>query len=659
MTILHVAVTGADAAAGTESAPFRTINRAAQVAVAGDTVLVHEGVYREWVKPANGGLSDMRRITYAAASGERVKITGAERVTGWTEESGSVWTVTVPNAMFGEYNPYALTVEGDWVVRESEDEPHKHLGDVYLNGHSFYEAMTRDELTAPARTEVRDHWTGRTMPVPDVERTTLRWYAEVGEETTTLWAAFGDADPNAELVEINVRRSVLYPVVVGLDYITVRGFELAQAACPWTPPTADQPGLVGPNWAKGWIIEDNDIHDAKCSAISIGKEASTGNNNFTRRHDKPGYQYQLESVFDALEIGWSKETIGSHVIRNNHIHDCGQNGVVGHLGCVFSRIHDNHIHAIATKREFFGHEIGGIKLHAAIDVEIAHNHIHDCTLGVWLDWQTQGTRITRNVLHDNCRDLFVEVSHGPYVVDHNILASSASIESACEGGAYVANLIGGTVRVEAVMNRATPYHRAHSTRVAGYGVIYSGDDRFIGNIFCGTGGDPRDISEAYGEAIPNLTQTGYGTLAYDGYPSSYNEYLAIIGAALPGDLDAFLPVKNPVMIRGNLYLDGSRPYDKEIRPAVSDAASALVVSSDADQVTVEVTLPEDFGSHRLPTPTTADLGRVRFPDLEFEEPDGSGIQLRTDLVGAMADGPVVPGPIQSFTGGRNKMVVWR
>ena len=95
----------------------------------------------------------------------------------------------------------------------------------------------------------------------------------------------------------------------------------------------------------------------------------------------------------------------------------------------------NHIHHIATKREFFGQEIGGIKLHAAIDVEIAHNHIHDCTLGIWLDWQTQGTRVTRNVLHDNCRDLFVEVSHGPYVVDHNILASNASIETICEGGA--------------------------------------------------------------------------------------------------------------------------------------------------------------------------------------------------------------------------------
>ena len=166
-----------------------------------------------------------------------------------------------------------------------------------------------------------------------------------------------------------MRRSVFYPTEHHIDYITVRGFEIAQAACPWTPPTADQPGLIGPNWAKGWIIEDNVIHDAKCSAISIGKEASTGHNFATTRGDKPGYQYQLESVFSARQIGWDKEHIGSHIIRRNTIFDCGQNGIVGHLGCVFSTIEDNHIYNIALKREFYGYEIGGIKLHAAIDVD--------------------------------------------------------------------------------------------------------------------------------------------------------------------------------------------------------------------------------------------------------------------------------------------------
>jgi hypothetical protein len=62
-----------------------------------------------------------------------------------------------------------------------------------------------------------------------------------------------------------VRRSVFYPTENYVDFITVRGFELAEAASPWAPPTADQLGLIGPNWAKGMIIEDNRSHDAKCS----------------------------------------------------------------------------------------------------------------------------------------------------------------------------------------------------------------------------------------------------------------------------------------------------------------------------------------------------------------------------------------------------------
>ncbi len=94
---------------------------------------------------------------------------------------------------------------------------------------------------------------------------------------------------------------------------------MAQAASPWAPPTADRPGLLGVNWTKGWIIENNIIHDAKCSAISIGKEASTGHNLSSRRHQKPGYQYQMEAVFRALRsVGARKRSahISSGIMRS-------------------------------------------------------------------------------------------------------------------------------------------------------------------------------------------------------------------------------------------------------------------------------------------------------------------------------------------------------
>ncbi len=659
MAELHVSTAGSDEAPGTPSAPLRTIGRAAALAVAGDEVVVHGGEYREWVKPRRGGLSDTRRIVYRAADGEHVVIKGSERVTGWVDEGDGIWRVGVPNGVFGDFNPYAETLEGDWVVRERQDEPRMHLGDVYLNGSSFFEVTSRDGLARRARrTETLDHWTGRTVAVADPDQTMQVWYAEVTATETTIWAAFGDADPNAEIVEINVRRSVFYPDAHGIDYITVRGFELAQAACPWTPPTAAQPGLIGPNWAKGWIIEDNVIHDAKCSAVSLGKEASTGDNYFTHRLDKPGYQYQLESVFAARHIGWSRESVGGHIVRNNTIYDCGQNGIVGHLGCVFSTIHDNHIFRIATKREYFGHEIAGIKLHAAIDVEIRHNRIHDCTLGIWLDWQTQGTRITQNVLYDNCRDFFVEVSHGPYVIDHNVFASPASIESHSQGGAFVANLVGGTLRLESVMNRATPYHLPHSTEVAGYAVIYGADDRFRGNVFVGNSGDPADVSAAYGRPFEASTLIGYGTAGYDGHPASFGEYLDAVRAGLPGDLDVFLELKQPVQVSGNVYLAGAQAYAREADALVDASSAGLAVVEDGDAVYLSITLPEGFEAHRVAVPTTADLGRVRFPDLEFDARDGSPLRLDADLLGAAASGDVVAGPLASLRAGENRVRIW-
>ncbi|GAA1595654.1 right-handed parallel beta-helix repeat-containing protein [Actinoplanes couchii] len=646
---LHVATTGDDDADGSAAQPFRTINRAAAVARPGDTVTVHAGEYREWVKPRRGGLSDSRRITYQAAPGEHVVIKGSERVTGWEPDGGTVWRAEVPNTLFGDFNPFAREVGGDWIVYR-DGAPVKHLGDVYLDGVGFYEVAGRDEVTdPPLRTEVVDDWTGVTVPIRDPERTRLVWFAEVGRSSTTIWANFQGADPNTALVEINVRRSVFYPEVNHLDFITVRGFELAQAACPWTPPTADQPGLIGPNWAKGWIIEDNHIHDAKCSAISIGKEASTGHNFATERGDKPGYQYQLESVFSARQIGWDREHVGSHVIRRNHIHDCGQNAIVGHLGCVFSTIEDNHIHDVATKREFYGYEIGGIKLHAAIDVVIGHNHIHDCTLGIWLDWQTQGTRITRNVLHANSRDLFVEVSHGPYLADHNVLGSPAAVELFSQGGAFVNNLLLGTVRLEQVLDRATPYHRPHSTQVAGYGVIVGGDDRWIGNLFLGI-----DPAVAYAPVREGAGPPVSGLAAYDGHPASFAEFLQSVDR--PGDHQRFLGVKQAVYARDNVYAPGADPFTGETDPRILASGSATIVT-DGDEVHLETNLPELTS---LTTITGRDLPRVRLADADFEEPDGTPAQIDVDVTGHHKPaGDLFPaGPVAALTTGGNRIRIW-
>ena len=656
-SVLHVAKKGSDVADGSEASPLLTINRAAAVAQPGDTVVVHAGEYREWVQPQRGGLSDQRRITYEAAAGEHVVIKGSERATGWTPVGATVWSVSVPNSLFGSFNPYAEEIDGDWIVYPQQTSRKKHLGDVYLNGRSFYEVGTvADVSDPPRRTEVLDDWTGTPDAVRDPEQTRYVWYAEVGPEETTIWANFQGADPNEELAEINVRRSVFYPVEHHLDYITVRGFEMAHAACPWTPPTADQPGLIGPNWAKGWIIEDNVIHDAKCSAVSLGKEASTGQNFATLRRDKPGYQYQLESVFSARQIGWDREHIGSHIVRRNTIFDCGQNGIVGHLGCVFSTIEDNHIYNIAVKREFYGYEIGGIKLHAAIDVVIRHNRIHDCSLGTWLDWQTQGTRISRNVYYGNKRDLFVEVSHGPYLVDHNVFASPASMELFSQGGAFVNNLVCGTLSLEPVLERPTPYHRPHSTQVAGYAAIYGGDDRYIGNIFLGG-----DQAQAYARDSRVGHAARYGTAGYNGHPPSFADYITRVGDPSRGDHERFLGVPQPVYIRDNVYAAGADPFEAEQDAVVlGDADVRVTVVDEGDAVYLELQLPEPVAAARVPVITGRNLECVRFVGAGFEEPDGSPARLDVDLIGSRkTDEHTYPaGPLAALESGVSRTQVW-
>ncbi len=638
----HVSLAGSDLAAGTQSQPFRTISKAARDAETGDKVIVHAGEYREWVKPEHSGYSDISRITYEAAAGEKVVIKGSDRIQGWERLEGTVWKVILPNAFFGDYNPYKEILSGDWFMYKPGS--YRHPGEVYLNGVSFYEADSLDEVKNPvARTAVHGlRWFKTDELILHPEQTVYQWFCETNDESTTLYANFQGADPNKELVEINVRKCCFYPLRPGLNYITVRGFEMAQAACPWTPPTADQPGLLGVNWSKGWIIENNIIHDAKCSAISIGKEASTGHNLCSRRHQKPGYQYQMEAVFRALQIGWSKEKIGSHIIRNNVIYDCGQNGIVGHMGGVFSEIYNNHIYNIAVKHEFFGYEIAGIKLHAAIDVQIHHNRIHNTTLGTWLDWQAQGVRVSNNLYYNNDCDLMVEVSHGPYLVDNNIFASDFTFENAAQGGAYVNNLCCGKMNLLKVLDRSTPYHFPHTTEVAGTAVVYGGDDRFYNNLFVGVDG------------FPNC-----GTAGYNPHTASYEEYVQTVLSQGIGDLEMFKRVEQPVYIAANAYTRGAASFDRE-KDAYAEPAfdPGVKIIEDGSAVYLEMNVKPEMLEVKTKIASTETLGTVRIVDAIFDDPNAKPITFNLDFTGARRSDKPVVGPIEGLKVGLNRIKIW-
>jgi hypothetical protein len=749
----HVSPAGQDSNAGTKQKPFRTISAAALVAQPGDTVIVHEGIYRERVNPPRGGTSESKRIVYQSAPGEKVVLTGSEIIKQWQKVQEDLWKVVIPNTFFNGFNPYNDVIGGEW-YGTPRGGFNRHTGAVYLNGAWLDEARelahlmplqqatgqqphSRDSVlggksaTYPGRAiagteadalyqtcrydlggyrfavpngkyivtlkfcephfssagkrifdvelqgkkvladfdifakvgqfaaydqtfdniEVTDgelkidilnrvsmacisgiemrggafirkiNCGGPSLEgyqgdlVPGNEGNTLAhgrplWYAEVTKENTTIWAQFKGVDPNAENVEINVRQSVFYPSEPGRDYITVRGFTMRHAATPWSGAMSEQIGLLGTHWSKGWIIEENEISYSMNTGITLGRYDLGRYKIAIPPVTAPGFVTSCEL---ALHHGWSKETIGSHVVRSNRISHCEKNGIHGSLGGIFSTIEGNIINDIAVKGWISGADVAGLKLLGSLDTLIKNNHIYRCDGfgGIWLDWMAQGPRVTGNLLHDNTLDIFMEVDHGPFLIDHNLFLSGASVRDWSQGGAYAHNLIMGKIEAHDE-RRETPYFTPHTVAEMRLSDIKKTDSRFYNNLFAG----------------------GSGTAAF-------NKWSASLQAS------------------GNVYLAGANPSTNESGAVVNpDFKPDMKLTEGPDggwwlDMAVD---PAWLSTQPRPLVTTELLGKAVVPNAPFVQPDGTPYRLDKDYFGS-ARTPA-PGPFEFTAGFKLHRKVW-
>jgi hypothetical protein len=251
---------------------------------------------------------------------------------------------------------------------------------------------------------------------------------------------------------------------------------------------------------------------------------------------------------------------------------------------------------------------------------IKNNRLTNCGRGLWLDWMAQGTRVTGNLLYDNTTDdLFVEVNHGPFLVENNILLSDLSIRDWSEGGAYVHNLIAGNIELRP-QSRETPFQLPHSTEVGGLRTTTCGDDRYFNNIFIGN--DKEDLRRRSG-------------------------------------LGAYKNVKLPMYVDGNVYMSGAKKYAQEENQLVVKDDPNIRLEELKDGVYLSMTLDKAVTKMKNKAVSSELLGKAQIPDQRFENPDGTEIIIDTDYSGKKRNlkNPSA-GPFSLNKSGEIKIKVW-
>ena len=593
---------------GTEGSPLSTIQAASERAQPGDVILVHAGIYREWINPPSGGESEDKRIVYRAAPGDEVSLRGSERVTSWVDQGNGTWKVTITNSFFGGFNPFSINLSGSWLRQGKE----LHLGGVYLDQEAYYEQRM----------------------VAGVQKKEKTWYAEVDGKTTTITANFGGANPNERVAEINVRECVIFPEKTGLKYITIEGFDIRHAAANWAPPDALQKGAVGPHLGYRWVIQNCTITHARCSGISLGAS--------------PPYVWQGD--FQPLP---DFNTVGHHLILSNHISRCGQAGIVGAVGCAGSIVEHNVIEEISYLREFGGAETAAIKFHLPVNVIIRHNLIrgvyvpqtksdkdHLQAVGIWFDWGGQNARITGNTIY-NCEGdgVIFEINHGPILCDNNVFVGVNIQHFGAEATVYAHNLF-YQCRFSILKdpwNRNAPFYKPHSLiRAGGAKMVNTAQDmKWYNNIFVGR---PGLVDK---ESLTAVDFPPKGK-AYDYYKKKSVSF----------DMPGFV-------LDGNVYLDGAGK-SKHDKNGVIDAGPVHgAFAGDASPLTLSLTLGNSvLGSFCSPV-TSKGIAIFKIPNMAMETQDGKPLDVTADYYGnAIKASKVLPGPFQDVIQGKNTFTLW-
>ncbi len=381
---------------GTAEKPFRTVSKAASVLMPGEEAVIHDGIYREWVRPARGGDGPDRMIVYRAAEGEHPVITGSDE---WAPEwvrtrwirpvDGCVtYEATLKGSQFEGSNPFCLPngrIDGSWGWQKGFE---MCRGMIFRDGEKLAQVSTYEDLAK------------------DFSGPGVFWVEENG--ITIHLRLRGDEDPNGTVFEITTREQVFAPSERYLNYIKLSGLTFRHAANP-VPIPRPQRGMVSAFGGHHWIVEDCELAYANTVSLDLGG----------------GWWYY-----------GTGECQGFHIVRRNFIHHFGICGIAAwhNMANESVLVEDNRLDECCTMAAVGHCESAAIKLHRTENSLVHRNVVTNVVHGaaIWLDGEIFNSRITRNVCLNNVNNawgqIFLEINEGPNIVDNNILWGSARYE---------------------------------------------------------------------------------------------------------------------------------------------------------------------------------------------------------------------------------------
>jgi len=200
----YVATDGNDNNPGTIEQPFRTVQKAADIAQPGDTIYIRTGTYRETIIPASSGNS-FAPITFKAYPGEKAVISGADIIdTPWSLDKGFIYKTTMA-----------------WDMGKGNNQ-------IFVDGEALIEARwpNTDDISQPTFINISEgSYSGQTAVIHSADVVQgagfwngavvhaiwgARYHAITGEVTSSL--------PGT--LELNLHSRAYWDITYGIFYIT-------------------------------------------------------------------------------------------------------------------------------------------------------------------------------------------------------------------------------------------------------------------------------------------------------------------------------------------------------------------------------------------------------------------------------------------------------